>query len=80
MFLSKKNPKKGSKKLPNSVEISIWQNLYWHFFGIYASTNLIKNYYLKNPQISTYVDKKIAFLRWLSRLNELDLCGLFFIE
>ena len=38
----------------------------------------VKKTYPKNPRISTYVNKKIKKIKWLSRLNELDLCFFLF--
>ena len=36
--------------------------------------------YPKDPQIVTYIRKQLPFFRLPLRLNELDLCGIFFIE
>ena len=35
--------------------------------------------YPKDPTILTYVKKRLTFFRLLSRLNKIDLCGLFFL-
>ena len=75
-----------SKVSGNRQKGFLWKYFLLLFFlMIYKSYTQNLKYFPSNkypnvPRIVTYVRKRLTFFRLLSRLNELDLSGLFFTE
>ena len=61
-----RNQSQPANSLGKNTAILEWE-------GIFGSSQLR---YPNDPRILTYVKKRLTFFRLLSRLNELDLCGL----